>query len=243
MNPVEKPQKAPKQTSILEVAASNTLPSAQAELKPLSAEEAIIKLVSLAPDYPKFSIKSLAIFGSVARNEARPNSDADVDILVEFFTEPTFDMYIDLKLHLETLLKRKVNLTDLKMLRPEIIPKVMEDAIPINLVQFNRESQPQNHSIPSPEEVIISIIRNSEQIAKFGVKAIALFGSVARDEARPDSDIDILVEFEGTPTFRNYVKLNRYLEDLLGRKVDLVDWDTLRPEIRSNVEKDIIPIA
>jgi len=135
MNPIEKPQKAPKQTSILEVAASNTLPLAQTELKPLSAEEAIIKLVSLAPDYSKFGIKSLAIFGSVARDEARPNSD--VDILVEFSTEPTFDLYMDLKLHLETLLKRKVDLADLKMLRPEIISNVMEDAIPIDLVQFD----------------------------------------------------------------------------------------------------------
>jgi predicted nucleotidyltransferase len=241
MNPVEKPQEAPKQTSILEAAASNTPPSAQAEPKPLSAEEAIIKLVSLAPDYPKFGIKSLAIFGSVARDEAQPNSD--VDILVEFSTERTFDLYMDLKLHLEKVLEKTVDLADIKMLRPEIIPNVMEDAIPINLVRFDSESQSQTNSIPSPEEVIISIIRNSEQIAQFGVKAIALFGSVARDEARPDSDVDILVEFEGTPTFRNYVKLNRYLEDLLGRKVDLVDWDTLRPEIRSHVEKDIIPIA
>lgn len=135
MNPVEKPQKAPKQTSILEVAASNTLPLAQTEPKSLSAEEAIIKLVSLAPDYPKFGIKSLAIFGSVARDEARPNSD--VDILVEFSIEPTFDLYMDLKLHLETLLKRKVDLADFKMLRPEIISNVMEDAIPIDLVRFD----------------------------------------------------------------------------------------------------------
>lgn len=135
MNPIEKPQKAPKQTSILEVAASNTQPSAQTELKPLSTEEVIIKLVSLAPDYPKYGIKSLAIFGSVARDEARPNSD--VDILVEFSTEPTFDLYMDLKLHLETLLKRKVDLADLKMLRPEIISNVMEDAIPIDLVRFD----------------------------------------------------------------------------------------------------------
>lgn len=94
----------------------------------------------------------------------------------------------------------------------------------------------------SPEEVIVKIINKFKEIANFGVISIALFGSVAR-EARPDSDVDILVEFEVTPTFQSYVKLNRYLEELLGRKVDLVDWDMLRPEIRSNVEKDIISIA
>jgi uncharacterized protein len=95
----------------------------------------------------------------------------------------------------------------------------------------------------TPEEVIISIVRNYEQIANFGVKSIALFGSVARDEARPDSDVDILVDFEVTPTFDSYMELKFYLEKLLGRKVDLADWDTIRLEIRSNVEEDIIPIT
>lgn len=99
------------------------------------------------------------------------------------------------------------------------------------------------NSTLTPEEVIILIVKNYQQIANFGVKSIALFGSVARDEARPDSDVDILVDFEGTPTFDSYMKLKFYLEKLLERKVDLADWDTIRPEIRSNVEEDIIPIA
>jgi len=105
------------------------------------------------------------------------------------------------------------------------------------------EDKSQIKNTLSPEEVIILIIRNYEQIANFGVKSIALFGSVARDEARPDSDVDILVDFEGTPTFDSYIELKFYLEKLLKRKVDLADWDMIRPEIRSNVEKDIIPIA
>jgi len=95
----------------------------------------------------------------------------------------------------------------------------------------------------TPEEAIGILIRNKEKIFHFGVKSIALFGSVARDEASVDSDVDILVEFEPTPSFRSYALLNIYLEDILGKKVDLVDWDMLRPEIRSNVEKDAIPVA
>lgn len=95
----------------------------------------------------------------------------------------------------------------------------------------------------SPEEVIAILVSKSQEITQFGVKSIALFGSVARDEARPDSDVDILVKFEETPTFKSYMKLNLYLEEILGRKVDLVDWDMLRPSIRSNVEREVIPIA
>ncbi|MBI2939097.1 MAG: metallopeptidase family protein, partial [Chloroflexi bacterium] len=55
----------------------------------------------------------------------------------------------------------------------------------------------------------------------FGVKSLALFGSVARDEAGPESDVDVLVEFDGPPTFDQYIGLKLYLEDLLGAHVDL----------------------
>lgn len=121
----------PKTTSnIREVTASNISSLASTVPKPLSPEAAIIKLMSLAPDYPKFGIKSLAIFGSVARDEARP--DSDIDILVEFTNPLTLQNYMKLKLHLEYLLEKKVDLADISMLRPELIPNVMEDAIPID---------------------------------------------------------------------------------------------------------------
>jgi len=127
MNPVEQRKLA----SNREI----TSPQAQPEPTPLTPEVAIVKLMRLIPDYSKFGIKSLAIFGSVARDEARP--DSDVDILVEF-TEPlTLQTYMKLKLYLEKLLERKVDLADIDMLRPEIIDNVMEDAIPIDLVQFD----------------------------------------------------------------------------------------------------------
>lgn len=77
----------------------------------------------------------------------------------------------------------------------------------------------------------------------FGVKSLELFGSVARDEARVTSDVDILVEFEETPTFDRYMGLKFYLEDLLGTKVDLVEKAMLHPSIRSRVESEVIPVA
>jgi len=67
--------------------------------------------------------------------------------------------------------------------------------------------------------------------ACFGVKRIGLFGSFARGEQKESSDIDVLVEFE-KPTFRNFMDLSFYLEDLFGRKVDLVTVKGLHPRIR-----------
>ena len=73
----------------------------------------------------------------------------------------------------------------------------------------------------------------------FAVKRIGIFGSFSRGEQKESSDIDILVEFE-KPTFRNFMDLSFYLEDLLGRKVDLVTVKGLHSRIRPYVEKDVI---
>ncbi len=78
---------------------------------------------------------------------------------------------------------------------------------------------------------------------RFGVKSLELFGSLARDEARVTSDVDLLVEFEETPTFDRYMGLKFYLEELLVTKVDLVEKAMLHPSIRSTVESEVIPVA
>jgi predicted nucleotidyltransferase len=75
--------------------------------------------------------------------------------------------------------------------------------------------------------------------ARFSVRRIGIFGSFARGEEKDSSDIDIIVEFE-RPTFRNFMDLSFYLEDLLGRQVDLVTVKGLHPRIRPYVEKDVI---
>jgi predicted nucleotidyltransferase len=89
-------------------------------------------------------------------------------------------------------------------------------------------------------EIIDQLKSHAQEIkACFGVKRIGLFGSFARGEQKESSDIDVLVEFE-KPTFRNFMDLSFYLEDLFGRKVDLVTVKGLRPRIRPYVEKDVI---
>ena len=77
---------------------------------------------------------------------------------------------------------------------------------------------------------------------KYGVKSLAVFGSMARGDDREGSDVDVLVTFEGKATFDNFMGLKLDLEDLFGRPVDLGTPDTLRPEIRARVEKDLIHV-
>ena len=67
--------------------------------------------------------------------------------------------------------------------------------------------------------------------------------SVARDDAGADSDVDILVEFEGPATFDRYMDLKFFLEELLECRIDLVTRDALKPRIRPRVESEAIHVA
>ncbi|MGM8850584.1 nucleotidyltransferase family protein [Salinicola halophyticus] len=78
--------------------------------------------------------------------------------------------------------------------------------------------------------------------AEFQVKALALFGSIARDQATPESDIDILVSFEGPATSARYFGVQFYLEDLLECPVDLVTEKALRPELRPFIEREALHV-
>lgn len=77
----------------------------------------------------------------------------------------------------------------------------------------------------------------------FGVRHLSLFGSTVRDEARENSDVDVLVEFDGPATSDRYFGLQFYLEDLFGCPVDLVTDKALRPELRPHIEKEAIRVA
>ena len=85
--------------------------------------------------------------------------------------------------------------------------------------------------------------RRQDIAVRYGVKRLALFGSAARDELGKSSDVDVLVEFAGPATFGAYMDLKFYLEDLLGRPVDLVTEKALRQELRPYVEKEMIRVA
>lgn len=82
----------------------------------------------------------------------------------------------------------------------------------------------------------------AELAHRYGVTRLALFGSMARDAARADSDVDILVSFDGPATSSRYFGVQFFLEDLLGRRVDLVTDKALRPELRPYVEREALHV-
>lgn len=77
---------------------------------------------------------------------------------------------------------------------------------------------------------------------RFGVISLALFGSTARDTASADSDVDILVRFDGAATSARYFGVQFYLEDLLKCPVDLITESALRPELRPFIEQERITV-
>ena len=77
---------------------------------------------------------------------------------------------------------------------------------------------------------------------RFGVVELALFGSTVRDEAGPDSDVDILVSFDRPTDPDCYFGVQFYIEDLLGRPVDLVTDKALRAELRPYVEAEAVRV-
>ena len=95
----------------------------------------------------------------------------------------------------------------------------------------------------SRDEIVKSIQAHRAQLDELGVASLALFGSAARGETREDSDVDVLVQFEGRTTFDRYMDLKLFLEEILGRRVDLVTEAALRDEIRARVQQDLLRVA
>ncbi len=82
---------------------------------------------------------------------------------------------------------------------------------------------------------------HSKDLERFHLKSIYLFGSVARNEDNEQSDVDVLVDFEGPATFDRFMDLKFYLEGLLQRKVDLVTEAALRSELRGAIKTGSCP--
>lgn len=79
-------------------------------------------------------------------------------------------------------------------------------------------------------------------LEEFKVKSLLLFGSVARNEANAESDVDLLVEFEQTIGLFTFVRLQRYLETILGCKVDLGTPDSLKAHLRETVLQEAVRV-
>lgn len=79
-------------------------------------------------------------------------------------------------------------------------------------------------------------------LQKYNIKRAGVFGSYARGEMREDSDIDILVEIEDDISLLDFVGIKLEIEDILGEKIDLVEYDTIKPLIRERVIKEQVRI-
>ena len=92
------------------------------------------------------------------------------------------------------------------------------------------------------KQLAIKLLSQSKEElrSRFGVTQLALFGSTARDTARSDSDVDILVDFDGPATSRRYFGVQFFLEDLMDCPIDLVTEKALRAELRPYVERERI---
>jgi predicted nucleotidyltransferase len=90
------------------------------------------------------------------------------------------------------------------------------------------------------DQVLEIIAKHREELKQLGVKSLFLFGSVARDEANMNSDVDLLVEFNRTVGLFEFIEVKIYLEDILGCSVDLGTEKALKEHLREPVLKDMI---
>lgn len=90
------------------------------------------------------------------------------------------------------------------------------------------------------QQVLDKLNAHRDCLDEFAVKALFLFGSVARDEATSDSDVDFLVEFDRPVGLFTLLGLKAYLEELLGCSVDVGTPNSLRPHLRETVLKEAI---
>ena len=93
------------------------------------------------------------------------------------------------------------------------------------------------------DDILQTLRQHMPELRRYGVSHLAVFGSVSRGEERPDSDVDVLVEFDQPIGLFGFVSVQRELEKLLGRTVDLAMPDSLRPEMREAILQEAVYAA
>ncbi len=97
--------------------------------------------------------------------------------------------------------------------------------------------------VQNREEVERILIEHAEVLRAQGVKQIGLFGSVLRGEATPESDVDLLVDYEeGQPSWRGMNELYDILEDAFGRRVELISSKFLSPHFAPYILKEVVNV-
>ena len=96
--------------------------------------------------------------------------------------------------------------------------------------------------MPSLDGILIQLREHEAQLRARGAVRLGIFGSYSRGEQHEGSDLDVLVELDER-TFDRYMDLRLYLEDLLGLPIDLVQADRIRPELREQIQGELIDAA
>ena len=79
-------------------------------------------------------------------------------------------------------------------------------------------------------------------LRRHGIKRAGMFGSFARGEATPESDVDILVELDAEASLLDFIGVKLDLEDVLGRRVDIVEYAAVKPRLRDRILREEVPI-
>jgi uncharacterized protein len=101
-------------------------------------------------------------------------------------------------------------------------------------------------AVETKQDIQATLRRNSARLRTLGVERLALFGSFVRGEQSHDSDVDLLVDFAlGKKTFDNFIEIVFVIEELLGRRVELVTREGLSPYIGPRILREIedVPLA
>ena len=94
--------------------------------------------------------------------------------------------------------------------------------------------------VMTKQDIFSVLERNRSRLQALGVKKIGLFGSFLRGEQRPDSDIDLLVQFEpGQKTFDNFIDLSFFLEEVLQHRTELVTVESLSPHLGPHILREV----
>ncbi len=95
---------------------------------------------------------------------------------------------------------------------------------------------------PQTREEVVEVLRSHRrELDEFGVRQLSLFGSVARGDLQPQSDVDVIVQFSRT-TYRRFVGLKSFLESILDRKVDLLTSAAVEGRLKKEIEKDLVHV-
>jgi uncharacterized protein len=91
----------------------------------------------------------------------------------------------------------------------------------------------------SRNEIVKALQEHRTELQQLGIRRLGLFGSHVRDEARPDSDVDLLVDIEGVCGLFRFSQLQRHLEGLLQKRVDLVTVNALHRALRQRILNEV----